>query len=81
MLIFLGRFGKGFATVLGLVTVLVSVVFADNPNKLAAVLDMVRFLQANVPLALTVLGALLTAFGVGRKAGVAATSALPGACP
>ena len=65
MLKFLKRFGKGFATITGLSTVAAggAITLSVDPSVNEAL--------ARVGEILATVGALLTAFGVGRKAGVA----------
>lgn len=79
MLAFLGRFGKGYATLLGAIVTLAPMLFPSDPGKGTAIANLAAFLRDNSAAFVTVLGAVIAAFGFGRKAGTAANT--PPAAP
>lgn len=67
MLKFLGKFGKGFATIAGAVTAVLGV--ATHPDT---VVQAVKGIAEHGSAIVAAVGVILAAFGVGRKAGDAA---------
>jgi hypothetical protein len=70
---FLGKIGKGLATIVGVVLV-GGGVGAGTVGHGPAVGDAVNTIATNAPALISAIGVLLAAFGIGRKAGVAAAS-------
>lgn len=63
MLKYLGKFGKGWASIIGAVITVTGVLFGDT------VAQNVAAINEGATQVVTSVGALLLAFGVGRKAG------------
>lgn len=67
MLAFLGRFGKGFGTITGIVTTIIGV--ATHPDSVVAA---VQAIASHGSAIVAAAGVILAAFGFGRKTGDAA---------
>lgn len=66
---FLGTFGKGAGTIVGVITTVVGVVSGLHIGGADQVSGAIHTLVTNIPAVITAIGVILSAFGIGRKAG------------